>query len=105
MSVLFDDTLTDLFRDRISNILHIAERHRIRCYLERREWQLEHFCIGYRNDWSHHELLLVLKSRYGTLRRLQRQNPGASGILLLPMIRVAYGVEITSTNSCQIVTV
>ena len=102
MSVNFDDILADLLRDRISDFLHQAERHRKRCYLERREWQLKHFCIGYRDDWSHHELLLVLKTRYGTLRRLQNQNPGASGTLLLPMIRVAYDVEITAANSCQI---
>ena len=102
MLVIFDDTLINLLRDRISHTLHKAERHRIRCYIERREWQLRQFCIGYRNDWSHHELLLVLKSRYGSLRKLQSQNPGATGTLLLPMIRVAYDVEITATNSCQI---
>lgn len=102
MTVLFEDNLTSLFRDRISDILQKAEKHRTSCYLERREWQLKQFCIGYRNDWSHYELLFVLKNRYCTLRRLQNQNPGASGTFLLPMIRVAYDVEITTTNSCPI---
>jgi len=101
MAASFDDTLTGLLRERISHLLHQAERHRKKCYLARRQWQLQQFRIGYRNDWSHHELLLVLKTRYRALRRLQTRNPGASGTLLLPMIRAAYDVEINAANSHQ----
>jgi|GEM_PF-5607125 len=109
MTAGFDDQSEDLLEEGlekcIGHHLQQAERHCKKCYFERRHWQLQQFSIGYRQDWSHHELLLAIKTRYRALCRLQTQNPMAAGLLLLPMIRAAYDVEISAANSRQTNTV
>ncbi len=85
----------------INEALQRAEHYRLKCYLQRRQWQLLQLRIGYRDDWSSDELIFVLRNRLKTLRKLQKLNPGAPGTLLLPMVRVAYQAEIEIANFNQ----
>jgi len=96
MSDIVDNGLIGASSHRIQFILQNAERHRLGCYLERRQWQLKQFRIGYREDWSKHELLFVLKHKYSALIRLRKRNPGATGTLIIPMVRAAYEAEIAA---------
>ncbi len=92
------DSILRRLYPRLNQTLQQAEHYRLKCYLQRRQWQLAQFRIGYRDDWSSDELICVLRSRLKTLRKLQKLNPGAHGTLLLPMVRVAYEAEIEIAN-------
>ena len=92
-------TIIDQALPSISQRLTAGERHRRQCYLERRQWQLQQFNIGYHPDWSREELLAALHKKLKTLRKMARQTPWASSLIIQPMVRAAFLAEVESAGS------
>jgi hypothetical protein len=99
MQMLDVRTIIDQAQPLISQHLIAGERHRRQCYLERRQWQLQQFNIGYHPDWSREELIAALHKKLKSLRKMARQTPWAAGLIVQPMVRTAFLAEVESAGS------
>lgn len=79
---------------KITKVLSDGEAYRQKCYLASREWQLRKFNIGWTPDWSHAELIHALHKKLQTLRKMAKLTPGSSALIMAPMYRAAYAVEV-----------
>lgn len=81
-------------QDSICKNLQSVNERQIKCYLNRREWQLEQFQIGYTPDWSREELIFVLRQKLKTIRKMKRCGVFGRLRTLAPMFHVALEAEI-----------
>ena len=79
---------------KIAERLSAHQQFQIKCYLERREWQLQQFNIGWDKDWSQTELIAALNKRRKTLRKMAKRSPHSTALILRPMVEAAYLAEV-----------
>ncbi len=87
------DKIIESLRPSVKETLEAGERHRIKCYLERREWQLEQFQIGWTKDWSRDELIFRLRDQLRKVRKMKRMGMFGRKRTLAPMLRAALKAE------------
>ncbi len=88
------DNIIERLREPTRERLKAGERYRIKCYLDRREWQLEQFQIGWNADWSQEELIFALRQQLKTIRKMVRMGAFGRKRTLAPMFRAALSAEI-----------
>ena len=92
-------TIIDEAQSSLKQQLSTGERYQRQCYLERRQWQLQQFDIGYHRDWSQAQLIAELHKKLKTLRKMAIKTPWACALIIQPMVRVAYLVEVENANN------